>query len=53
MSPFVPPVVRATDANNLALSGAKWYFYITGTTTPRCGLYHFRAGRPAHQPRGC
>jgi hypothetical protein len=34
MSPFVPPVVRATDANNLALSGAKWYFYITDTTTP-------------------
>jgi hypothetical protein len=34
MSLFIPPVVHATDANNLALSGAKWYFYVTGTTTP-------------------
>src|SRR5690242_2643779 len=34
MGLFVPPVVRATDANNRALSGAKWYFYTTGTTTP-------------------
>jgi hypothetical protein len=34
MSLFVSPVVRATDANNLALSQAKWYFYVTGGTTP-------------------
>jgi hypothetical protein len=34
MSLFIPPVVRATDENNLILSGAKWYFYVSGTTTP-------------------
>jgi hypothetical protein len=26
---------RATDANSSPLSGAKWYFYATGTTTPQ------------------
>lgn len=26
---------RATDANALNLSGAKWFFYLTGTTTPQ------------------
>jgi hypothetical protein len=34
MSLFTSPVVRATDANNLALSGAKWYFYVSGGLTP-------------------
>jgi hypothetical protein len=34
MSLFTSPVVRATDANNLALSGAKWFFYTSGTTVP-------------------
>jgi hypothetical protein len=34
MSLFNSPVVRATDANNSALSGAKFYFYVSGTTTP-------------------
>jgi hypothetical protein len=32
MSLFIPPNARATDANNAALSGAKWYFYSTGTS---------------------
>jgi hypothetical protein len=47
MSLFVPPVVRATDANNLALSGAKWYFYTTGTTTP-AAVYTTSALSVAH-----
>lgn len=34
MSLFIPPTVRATNANNAAMSGAKWYFYVTETTTP-------------------
>lgn len=34
MSLFTSPVVRATDANNLALAGAKYFFYVSGTTTP-------------------
>ena len=34
MSLFVSPVTRATDANDNPLSGAKWYFYATGTLTP-------------------
>jgi hypothetical protein len=34
MSLFVLPAVRATDANNLILSGAKLAFYISGGTTP-------------------
>ena len=34
MIPFIPPVVRATDANANPLSGALWYFYTTGTLTP-------------------
>lgn len=33
MSLFIPPSVRAPDANNNSLSGARWYFYLTGTTT--------------------
>lgn len=28
------PIARATNSNNAALSGAKLYFYRTGTTTP-------------------
>jgi hypothetical protein len=28
------PVIRAIDANGLAISGAKLHFYLTGTTTP-------------------
>lgn len=34
MSLFISPANRATNANNLALSGAKWYFYLSGTLTP-------------------
>lgn len=33
MALFVSPVVRASDANIDPLSGAKWHFYLTGTTT--------------------
>lgn len=47
MSLFVPPVVRATDANNAVLSGAKWYFYVTGTTTP-ASVYTTSARTVAH-----
>lgn len=35
MALFIPPVVRATDANNAALSGAKWYFYASGGLSPQ------------------
>lgn len=31
---FATPA-RATDSNGDSLSGAKWYFYATGTTTPQ------------------
>lgn len=34
MSLFYPSLQRASDANNRVLAGAKWYFYLTGTTTP-------------------
>lgn len=34
MSLFIPPVVRGDDANGNPLSGAEWFFYETGTTTP-------------------
>jgi hypothetical protein len=34
MALFISPFTRAPDANNNALSGAKLYFYVTGTTTP-------------------
>lgn len=34
MSLFVQPIVRALDANGNPMSGAKLYFYVTGTTTP-------------------
>lgn len=32
---FLPMLARAADSNNDVLSGAKWYFYATGTTTPQ------------------
>jgi hypothetical protein len=47
MSLFVPPVARATDANNLALSGAKWYFYASGGLTP-AAVYTTSARSIAH-----
>jgi hypothetical protein len=47
MSLFTPPNVRATDANNVALSGAKWYFYLTTTTTPT-PVYTTSARNVAH-----
>lgn len=31
---FIPPFGRAADATGAAMSGAKLYFYLTGTTTP-------------------
>ena len=34
MTLFVPPNVPALDTNGNPLSGALWYFYLTGTTTP-------------------
>jgi hypothetical protein len=34
MSLFISPIIRATDANNNALSGARWYFYRSGTLVP-------------------
>jgi hypothetical protein len=34
MTLFIPPIARATDANSDSLSGALFYFYVTGTTTP-------------------
>jgi hypothetical protein len=34
MSLFISPVTRATDANGLPLSGARWLFYLTGTLVP-------------------
>lgn len=33
MSLFIPPNARATDASSNSLSGAGWYFYVTGTLT--------------------
>lgn len=47
MSLFVPPVVRATDANNAVLPGAKWYFYASGGTTP-AAIYTTSALNVAH-----
>lgn len=35
MSSFLPPKYRALDENGDPLSGAKLYFYIAGTTTPK------------------
>lgn len=34
MSLFHPSVVRTVDDNGNPMSGALWYFYVTGTTTP-------------------
>ena len=34
MTLFVPPNVPALDENGAPLSGAKYYFYLSGTTTP-------------------
>jgi hypothetical protein len=34
MSLFNSPVFRAADANNDILAGAKWYFYLSNTSTP-------------------
>lgn len=34
MTLFVPPNVPALDENGVPLSGAKYYFYLSGTTTP-------------------
>lgn len=34
MSLFYPALQRAIDANGRIASGAKWFFYLTGTTTP-------------------
>jgi hypothetical protein len=34
LSLFISPVVRATNAANALLPGAKWYFYFTGTLAP-------------------
>jgi hypothetical protein len=48
MSLFVPPVTRATDANGTVLSGAKRYFYRTGTTTP-APIYTSAALTTEHQ----
>lgn len=32
---LLPMLARAADTNNDVLSGAKWHFYATGTTTPQ------------------
>lgn len=47
MSLFASPVVRATDANNLALSGARWHFYEAGGLTPAT-VYTTAARNVAH-----
>lgn len=47
MSLFVSPVVRATDANVDALSGALWYFYASGGLTP-ADVYTTSALSTAH-----
>lgn len=47
MSLFISPFVRATSALNLALSGARLYFYDKGTSTP-AGVYANRERTVAH-----
>lgn len=47
MSLFLPPNVRATDGNNTIISGAKWSFTLSGTTTP-APVYTTSARTTAH-----
>lgn len=47
MSLFISPVIRASDANNNSLSGAKWYFYETETLDP-IDVYTTSARTTAH-----
>ena len=35
MNLFTPSLMQATDSNGNPLSGAKWKFYLTGTSTPK------------------
>ena len=43
-------VVRAVDANGNAISGAKLYFYVTGTTTPASTYTSSTLGTPNANP---
>jgi hypothetical protein len=44
---LLPMLARAGDTNNNPMSGAKWYFYETGTTTPQ-SVYTTSALSVAH-----
>jgi hypothetical protein len=44
---LLPMLARGADANNDILSGAKWYFYASGTTTPQ-SVYTTSALSVAH-----
>lgn len=44
------PVIRAIDANGLAVAGAKLFFYLTGTTTPTNTYTSSTLGTPNANP---
>lgn len=47
---LLPMFARGADANNATLSGAKWYFYATGTTTPQASYADSEKATPHANP---